>query len=108
MEQLLLERVGKPLVMFIITFFAVKYITGSVGDSLLIALIPLVLGAIGMLTSLGYMLTALSVIFAVVYGLMSPTAKHHVRAAFDEVGTSMEAGIDEGGKSDDAAPAKTH
>jgi hypothetical protein len=106
-EQFLLERIGKPLLMFVIAFFAVKYITGSAGDGVLVGLIPLVLGLIGILQSLGYALTAFTVIVAVVFGLMTPNAKLHVRQAFLKFGDTLENGLDDSktGAADNSKPA---
>jgi hypothetical protein len=43
-EQVWIERVGKPVLMFAIAFFAARYITGSNFDGFLVGLIPLALG----------------------------------------------------------------
>jgi hypothetical protein len=108
MEQLLLQRMGKPLVMFFITFLAGKYVTGSVGDGFLLALLPLGLGVIGVMQSIGYYVTAFSVLVAVGFGLMPIPVKSDVRMAFTGMESSVAAGVDDTADAGTAKPGPAH
>ena len=80
MNGFMVERIGKPVLMFVITYFAVRFLTGSTGDAVLVGLIPLVLGVINIFTNIGYALTAVLVIVSVAWGVTPMVVKARVNA----------------------------
>ena len=90
MEGFVLSRIGKPAIMFVITFFAVHYITGNTGTALALALLPAVLGGINISANFGYSLAAFSVVAAVVVAVTPQFIKQPITAmAMDAIHQSL-------------------
>lgn len=90
MEGFVLSRIGKPAIMFVITFFAVRYITGNTSTALALALIPAVLGGINISAGFGYSLAAFSVVAAVVVAVTPQFIKQPITAmAMDAIHQSL-------------------
>jgi len=80
MDQFVVDRIGKPLVMFALAFFCIRYITGSNWDALALGVIPLLLGAINIMTSLSYTFTAIALIVAAGWSVTPNSAKQVIHA----------------------------
>ncbi|SFI17784.1 hypothetical protein SAMN04515618_112125 [Collimonas sp. OK307] len=63
-------RVSKSILLSLIMFFSLRYMGISYATSIVISLIPLVLGSIGVLTSFAYMLSGLVFIAACASSLL--------------------------------------
>ena len=75
------ERVFKPLLAALVTFIAIRYITGSATDGALVALIPLVLGAMNVFANIAYAVAAASVIAGVFWAVAPPKSRVAVAAS---------------------------
>lgn len=103
MDNFLVVRIAKPVVMALVAYFSIHYLTGSVFDAAVVALLPLVLGWVGVLTALGYSASALSVVVAVVWAIMPTTERTLVRDQFASLQQSIANGSDAQKRGADAA-----
>jgi hypothetical protein len=78
MDDIVLSRIAKPGMMFILTFFSVRYLTGNNTTAVALALIPFALGFIAVMTNLGYAFTALSVVTALIVISLPPAKRDQV------------------------------
>jgi uncharacterized protein involved in cysteine biosynthesis len=84
-----LSRFGKPVAYSIVMFFALLYLTGNVKTAAIGTLIPLVLGSLGILTSIAYTLTALVLLLAVAVAVAPPSVKERARTLISQTTSAV-------------------
>jgi hypothetical protein len=81
-------RFGKPVAFAVVMFCSLLYLTGSVKTAAIGTLIPLVLGALGMMLSVAYGLTALALILAVAVAIAPASVKEKVEGFISQTTSS--------------------
>ncbi|GJE17883.1 hypothetical protein AIGOOFII_2602 [Methylobacterium marchantiae] len=81
----------KAIVMTLVAFFSVYYLTESTTISLSLSLIPLVLGFVGVMHGLAYSFAAMCLICAVAWSVSPPETKTMVRSEVDKTGFKITA-----------------
>ncbi|MBD8554468.1 hypothetical protein IFT84_07985 [Rhizobium sp. CFBP 8762] len=81
----IVARLAKPVIMGLIMYFSVLKIGGTPVQAGMLALIPLLLGWINILTSLAYTVTAATLIAAVVLSFVPPEGKTQLVAVVNEI-----------------------
>lgn len=81
----------KAIVMTLVAFFSINYLTDNLSIALGLALIPLVLGLVGVMHGLAYSFAALCLICAVAWFVAPPDTKTLVRAEVEKAGVKITA-----------------
>jgi hypothetical protein len=84
----IVSRMLKPIVVALILFVSLRYLGLSVAHALLVCLIPLALGWLNIMTEVGYLLTAISMIAAIGWAVTPTDVKsvvlQNIQAVIDE------------------------
>ncbi|WP_155912077.1 hypothetical protein [Methylobacterium sp. 77] len=81
----------KSVVMTLIAFFSVNYLTGNLEMSAALASIPLVLGLVGVMHNLAYSFAALCLVCAVAWFIAPLETKTAVRTEVQKTGITLTA-----------------
>ncbi len=81
----------KAIVMTLVTFFSIHYLTANLTMALALALIPLILGLMGIMQGLAYSFAALCLIGAVAWSIAPNETRGKVRAEIEKTGFTLTA-----------------
>ena len=88
-------RFGKPVLVSIVMFCAIFYLSGNVKTAAIGMLIPLVMGSLSILPSIAYGLTGLALLWAIAVAVGPASVKETAKALFSQAASVAQKAIPE-------------
>jgi hypothetical protein len=88
-------RFGKPVLVSIVMFCAIFYVSGNVKTAAIAMLIPLIMGSLGITPSIAYGLTGLALLWAIAVAIGPPSVKETAKSLFSQVTAAAQKALPE-------------